>query len=52
MSEGGALGAGATVAGAGSDTLAHLGVEFDSLPVGSEMVVTVLGRAAEPAVKP
>lgn len=46
MGEGGAIGAPAAIANAVSDALAHLGAEFDSLPITPEMVLDAV-RAGE-----
>jgi carbon-monoxide dehydrogenase large subunit len=47
MGEGGTIGALAAIANAVSDALAHLGVEFDTLPITPERVVAAIRAASE-----
>jgi carbon-monoxide dehydrogenase large subunit len=45
MGEGGLIGAPAAIANAVTDALAHLGAEFDSIPITPAQVIEALHRA-------
>lgn len=47
MGEGGSIGAPAAVLNAINDTVAHLGIQFTSIPVSPAMVITALNSVGK-----